>query len=96
MEFSGEREVSVVVLANIMLERAGCFLTRCGTAGKSYSNTTNEIILLTCESMLLIWSILNVIVFLSICKEYRKDTIIFLQNVGIWKRQIETDNDNLT
>jgi len=38
MEFSGEREVSVVLLANIMMERAGGLLTRCGTAGKSYTS----------------------------------------------------------
>ena len=38
MEFSVEREVSVVLLANIMMERAGGLLTRCGTAGKSYTS----------------------------------------------------------
>lgn len=35
MEFSGEREVRVVVLANIMLEQDVLYLlTRCDTAGR--------------------------------------------------------------
>ena len=45
------------------------------TIGKCYSNTTNEIILLICELLLMIWSIINVLIFFILCKEYKCETL---------------------
>ena len=70
----------------------GAVLFNNSTTGKCYSNTVHEMVLLTCESLLLVWSIINVVVFLAICREYKQETIIFLKRVGLMKQSSENQD----
>ena len=70
----------------------GAVLFNNTTTGKCYSNTVHEMVLLTCESLLLVWSIINVVVFLAICREYKQETIIFLKRVGLMNQSSENQD----